>query len=141
MLPDHAAHLMRTVDSQVLELAPEYVLAYVCRGMYRALQSRLAEALDDTKRLGESTSWSPTAIRLHAAILRLIGDKPGAQKLMTKLGDGLEPLGFVEWYERMIEQRDIRAPWIAAHLLADRITSSRHWPALAMRMNLPESIR
>ena len=72
---------------------------------------------------------------------------------MNRLGDGSAlgaPNGFVwyhalrsevdqamDWYERLIEQRDIRAPWIAAHVLGDRIISSPRWPALRRKMNLP----
>jgi len=42
-----------------------------------------------------------------------------------------------EWYEKGIEQRDTRMPFIAAALHGDLLTSSPHWDRLARLMNLP----
>jgi len=81
----------------------------------------------------------------------VIGGRPRAEVLLRG-GDGTgfgAPLGFIlfhgsleesdlsaKWYARAIEQRDTRAPWILAHLLGDRLTSSQHWPALRKMMKL-----
>ena len=42
------------------------------------------------------------------------------------------------WFEKAIEQRDTRAPWIFPHMFGDLLVSSPHWPRLAKMMNLPE---
>jgi hypothetical protein len=92
-------------------------------------------------------------IGLYAGVLAVSGDRPRAEALLSGLGDGTAfgaPLGFIlfhgsldeidlaaKWYARAIEQRDTRAPWILAHLLGDRLTSSRQWPALRTMMKLP----
>ena len=97
--------------------------------------------------------WNVCAIGLYAGVLAVSGYRPRAEALLSGLGDGTAfgaPLGFIlfhgsleeidlaaEWYARAIEQRDTRAPWILAHLLGDRLTSSRQWPALRRMMKLP----
>jgi hypothetical protein len=69
------------------------------------------------------------------------------------LGDGTAfgaPIGWIsyhvarsemdlamDWFEKLIEQHDTRAPWIVPHLYGDLILSHPRWPALARKMNLP----
>lgn len=141
------------VESQVVELAPDFFIPHFYLASYRVLQGRLTEARADAEQTSGLAPWNPGATGLLAGVLSLTGDEAEARRLMSRLGDGSafgSPLAFVDyhlsrsefdqaadWYERLIEQRDIRAPWIAAHFFGDRITSHPRWPALRRKMNLP----
>jgi hypothetical protein len=88
--------------------------------------------------------------------LERTGEEVRAKQLFEKLGDGTAfgaPIGFIfyyiarsemdvamDWFEKLIEQHDTRAPWIVPHLFGNRITSNPRWPALARMMNLPPNV-
>ena len=138
---------------QALELDPNLWLAYLWRGAYHATHARLAEASADLEKAYALAPWNVCVIGLYAGVLAVTGDRPRAETLLSGLGDGTAfgaPLAFIlfhgsldeidlaaEWYARAIAQRDTRAPWILAHLLGDRLTSSQRWPALSRMMKLP----
>jgi serine/threonine-protein kinase len=138
---------------QALELDPNLWLAYLWRGAHHATHARRAEACADLEKAYALAPWNVCVIGLYAGVLAVAGDRLRAETLLSGLGDGTAfgaPLGFVlfhgsleeidlaaEWYARAIEQRDTRAPWILAHLLGDRLTSSQRWPALGRLMKLP----
>lgn len=97
--------------------------------------------------------WNVIAAGLHAGLLALSGNQAAAEQAIATLGDGTAfgaPCGFAtyqavrseldlaaDWYEKAIEQRDTRTPWIVAHLLPGRLTSHYRWPSLRGMMNLP----
>jgi tetratricopeptide (TPR) repeat protein len=141
-------------QQRALELDPNFWLAYVWRGAQRAAEGRLEEACADAQRAYHAAPWNVIAIGLHAGLSSLAGDQQAADKLIGKLGDGSAfgaPCGYVayhgvrseldraaDWYQKAIEQRDTRAPWINAHLFGDRLTYHRRWPELRRMMKLPE---
>lgn len=142
-----------TAARQALELDPNSWLAYLWRGAHHATHARLAEACGDLEKAYALAPWNVCVIGLYAGVLAVSGNRPRAEALLGGLGDGTAfgaPLGFIlfhgsleeidlaaKWYARAIEQRDTRAPWILAHLLGGRLTSSQHWPALKKMMKLP----
>jgi serine/threonine-protein kinase len=139
---------------RALDLDPNFWLAYAWRAVQRAAQGRLEEACADAERAYQAAPWNVIVIGLLAGLLALRGDQPAAEKLIGALGDGSAlgaPCGFIAyhtlraerdqaaaWYEKAIEQRDTRAPWIIAALFGDRLTSHARWPALRRMMKLPE---
>ena len=141
------------VETQAVELAPRFYITYFRLACEQALQGRLAEARANAERLVALAPGNPGAVGALAGILSLVGEEAEALKIMSRLDDGSafgSPWGFVayhalrsecdqaaDWYERMIEQRDIRAPWVAANAFGDRLTSSPRWPALKRMMKLP----
>ena len=44
-----------------------------------------------------------------------------------------------DWYEKMIEARELFAPVFARSPYTRELRASRHWARLARMMNLPES--
>jgi TolB-like protein/Tfp pilus assembly protein PilF len=142
-----------TAARQALELDPNLWLAYLWRGSHHATHARLAEACADLERAYALAPWNVCVIGLLAGVLAVSGDRPRAEALLSGLGDGAAfgaPVGFTlyhgaleeidlaaEWYARAVEQRDTRAPWILAHLLGERLTSSPRWPVLRRMMKLP----
>jgi hypothetical protein len=90
---------------------------------------------------------------MFAGILEQTGDAGRAKTLVEKLGDGSAfgaPAGLVcyhavrgdlnkaaDWFEKVIAQRDTRAPWILPNMTGSFLTSSPRWPRLAKLMNLP----
>jgi Tfp pilus assembly protein PilF len=142
-----------TAERQALELDPSLWLAYLWRGAHHLTHGRLADARADLEKAYAQASWNVCAIGLYAGVLAASGDRPRAEALLGGLGDGAvfgAPLAFVLyhlaiseidraafWYRKAIEQRDTRVPWIAAHLLGDRLTSSDGWPGLKKMMKLP----
>jgi len=142
------------VENQAVELAPGFFIPYFHLACHQVLKGRLAEARSNAERCAALAPWNPGVAGALAGILSLVGDEAGARKLMSGLGDGSafgSPWGFVayhgvrsesdraaDWFEKMIQQRDVRAPYIVASALGDRLTSSPRWPALRRMMNLPE---
>jgi len=140
---------------QVLELDENFWLPYIWLGAYRAIEGRLSDALRFTEKAYSFASWNLTTAGQLAGILERTGDASRAQRLVEKLGDGTAfgaPGGFIAyhvvrseidlaayWFEKAIEQRDTRAPWLFPKMLGDLLTSSPHWPRLAKMMNLPET--
>ena len=88
-----------------------------------------------------------------AAMHERVGENTRAQALLKELGDGTAfgvPGGFfcyysvlanidsaADWYEKAIEQRDPRAPWLFPLQFGELFTSSPRWPGLRRMMNLP----
>jgi len=142
------------VENQAVELAPGFFIPYFQLACQQVLQGRLAEARANAERGFATAPWNPGVAGVLAGILSLLGEEAEARKLLSRLGDGSAfgtPSGFfayhavrsecdraVDWYERMIQQRDMRAPYISALSFGDRLTSSPRWPALRRMMKLPE---
>ncbi len=146
----------QAVMRQLLELDDTYWIAYVWLATSCAMQGRTDEAIVHAEKARALAPWNPPVIGILAGILERKGEKDRAQALLKELGDGTAfgaPAGFftyhavlaqidlaADWFEKVIEQRDTRAPWILPHFFGDLITASPRWPRLAKMMNLPESV-
>ena len=89
-----------------------------------------------------------------AAILARTGEAHRAAALVNGMGESPSPFWgrawyhllrselaeAAHWYEKMIEAREIFAPVYAHSPYTEELRASAHWPRLARRMNLPESI-
>jgi serine/threonine-protein kinase len=138
---------------QILELEPRFWIANLWLGALRVAQERWPEALALTEKAYAVAPGNYFNIGQLSGILTRIGDPVRAGALMQQLGDGGAfgaPAGLVayhlalgeidaaaDWFEKLIDQRDPRAPWIVPHIFGGRLKSSPRWPALARKMNLP----
>jgi len=92
-----------------------------------------------------------------AGLLARTGDQRRAEDILAKLGPpetyGV-PLAWavfhlyqgetesaVDWWEKVIDQRDPNAIVLPRVGFGEALRTSPRWPALARRMNLPESAR
>lgn len=141
---------------QVMELDPNAWIPCLWLGPHFLAQGKIDEALALAERAYTLVPRNWGAIGLLARILELTGDRSRADELHQKIGSGEAygaPAGLffyyairseldlaADWFEKAIEQRDTRAPWILPHLFGTFVTSSSRWPDLRRRMNLPETV-
>jgi len=142
-------------QKQVLELDPNCWLPYGWLGAQYLAEGRIAEALEMLERAHSLAGWNPALAGWLAGVLYRTGNKARAQAIVEGFGDGAAfgaAAGLLAyyatvrdidraayWFEKAIEQRDTRCPWIFPHMLGDAVPSSRYWPRLVKRMNLPEA--
>jgi hypothetical protein len=89
---------------------------------------------------------------LAASLVRL-GEKDRADALLREMGDSPTPIwgrawyhllcseldAAADWYEKMIDARELFAPVLAKSPYTEELRASPHWARLARMMNLPES--
>jgi len=143
-------------QKQVTELDPNYWLPWGWLGIQYRAEGRLAEAIEMLEKAHSLAGWNPVMAGMLAGALDRVGNKANARALVERFGDGAAfgaPAGFlgyyatlrdadraVDWFEKAIEQRDTRCPWIFPHMHSEVILSSPRWPELARKMNLPEVV-
>lgn len=97
--------------------------------------------------------WYPPSIGLYAGILTRLGQVDRGKELIEKLASGERSLtsagwalfhtccGEIDlaanWYERVIEERDVIGIETLQTAIGEPIRSSPRWPKLAAMMNLP----
>ncbi len=137
----------------VLQLDDNFWIAQSWLGFSCLKQNRLTEAIAYEEKARLLASWNPTVIGRLAAMHERVGEKIRAHALLKELGDGTAfgvPGGLLcyyavlgnidsaaDWYEKAIEQRDPRAPWLFPLQFGELFTSSPRWPGLLRTMNLP----
>ena len=135
-----------------LQLDENFWIAHSWLSFSCLKQNRLTEAIAYEEKARSLASWNPTVIGRLAAMHERVGEEIRAQALLKELGDGTAfgvPGGFfcyysvlanidsaADWYEKAIEQRDPRAPWLFPLQFGDLLTSSPRWPDLKRMMNL-----
>jgi serine/threonine-protein kinase len=138
---------------QLPELDATFWLAYTWLGVIRWQRGVPAEALPLVEKAYSLVPSNWFIIGLLAGILEQTGDTGRTNTLVEKLGDGTAfgaPVGLVcyhfvrgdlnkaaDWFEKVIAQRDTRAPRILPNALGGFWMSSPHWRRLAKLMNLP----
>jgi len=136
-----------------LQLDENFWIAQSWMGFSCLKQNRMTEAIAYEEKARSLAPWNPTVIGRLAGMHERVGEKSRAQALLEELGNGTAfgvPGGFLcyhsvladvdsaaGWYEKAIEQRDPRAPWLFPMQFGDLLTSSPRWPGLMRRMNLP----
>jgi serine/threonine-protein kinase len=127
---------------------PSYLPHYVIALCY-FFQGKLAEARESAEEAFRRAPWHPGAIGFLAGLLVRVGEKERAEKLLATLQE-TTPTGMImyhlvrseidaaiDYYERDIELRNLRAPLYAAAGLFKPLRASPRWPKLAKMMNLP----
>jgi len=140
---------------QVIELDPNFWLPYQWLCCDRMVHGLIPEALPFAEKAYSLSPSNWDTAGILAGILDRMGTNARAMQLLEKLGDGMAfgaPMGWIpyhvarsemdlamDWFEKLIEQHDTRAPWIVPHLYGDLILSHPRWPDLARKMNLPRA--
>lgn len=136
----------------ILQLDENFWIAHSWLSFSCLKQNRLTEAIAHEEKARSRASWNPTVIGRLAAMNERGGNTSRARALLEQLGDGSAfgtASGFfcyysvladidsaADWYQKAIEQRDPRAPWLFPMQFADLLTSSPRWPGLRQAMNL-----
>ena len=123
-----------------LQLDENFWIAQSWMGFSCLKQNRMPEAIAYEEKARALAPWNPTLIGRLAGMHERVGEKSRAQALLEELGSGTAlgvPGGFLcyhevladvdsaaGWYEKAIEQRDPRAPWLFPMQFGDLLTSS-----------------
>ena len=139
---------LKALDIAQNELMPHLTLGEV----YLAL-GRVAEAVASAERAHRNFPQQSMATGLLAASLVRLGERDRAEALLREMGDSPTPIwgrawyhllcseidAAADWYEKMIEARDLFAVVYANSLYTAELRASPHWARLARMMNLPDS--
>jgi serine/threonine-protein kinase len=130
---------------------------YLALARVHSFRGRLAEALEAAEKAYQLASWNVRVMAAFAAVLIQSGDRQRAAEIVAKLeaqsGVYGTPMALAvfhamcgeadpaaDWFEKAIEQRDPSAIGYLRTPLMKIVQTSPRWPALAMRMNLPEAV-
>jgi eukaryotic-like serine/threonine-protein kinase len=140
---------------KVLEADPNFWTAHLQLGFYYLVQGMNAEAMEPVQKAFQLAPWNARAIGIMAGALVRTGNTAQAEGLIRKLRESSEtqgvPMGLVffhcicgeveeaaAWYDKAIDERDPSVISLLGGLIKTLRSSSR-WPALASRLNLPET--
>ncbi len=117
-----------------------------------AARERFTEALPVAEKAFSRAPWYPPSVGIYAGILTRLGQVDRGKELIHQLGSGERALtsygwalfhtccGEIElaanWYERVIEERDVIGMETLQSAIGEPIRSSPRWPKLAAMMNL-----
>ena len=126
---------------------PHYVIA-----LSYFFQGKLAEAREPAEETFRIAPWTTGTVGFLAGLLAKAGDKDRAEKLLATI-PGTNPLGMamyhlvcseidaaIDWFERDIELRNLRAPIYASAGFLKPLRVHPRWPKLAKMMNLPGAV-
>jgi serine/threonine-protein kinase len=131
---------------KAMEMDPNHWLPHFAISLSHALRGEFAAARPFAERSAQAAPWYAPLLGLLAGILARLGEKEGADELVTRLRD-MRPAGLLtyhslcsgtdttaDWLAKMIEDHE---PLAATLSCLKPIRSSPRWPALAKMMNLP----
>jgi TolB-like protein/tetratricopeptide (TPR) repeat protein/predicted Ser/Thr protein kinase len=125
-----------------------YVAQFViASGLF--FQGKLAEAREPAEDAFRLAPWHAGVVGLLAGLLAQTNERDRAEKLIATMR-GMIPFGMItyhlvqseidaaiDWYERLIEQRQPIAAELASAGYLKPLRSNPRWPKLAKMMNLP----
>jgi tetratricopeptide (TPR) repeat protein len=131
---------------KAVEMDASHWMPHFTIGLSYAMRGEFAAARPAAERSVQAVPWFAPALGLLAGILARLDEKERADELVAKLRN-MAHIGLllyhilfsendttVDWFAKMIEDRDpLAPPWSRLKL----IRSSPRWPALAKMMNLP----
>ena len=138
----------KALDISESEIHPHLAFAET----YLAL-GRVDEALASAERAHRNLPQQSMGTGFLAALLVRLGEKDRANALLRQMGASPIPIwgrawyhllcseleAAAEWYEKMIEAREVFAPVYANSLYTEELRGSPYWSRLARMMNLAES--
>jgi len=138
----------KALDISESEIHPHLAFAET----YLAL-GRVDEALASAERAHRNLPQQSMGTGFLAALLVRLGEKDRADALLREMGASPTPIwgrawyhllcseleAAAEWYEKMIEAREVFAPVYANSLYTEELRGSPYWSRLARMMNLAES--
>jgi eukaryotic-like serine/threonine-protein kinase len=139
----------------ILDLDPNFVMAYARLADDHAARRMFAEALPFAEKAYSVAPWSSLAIGAYAGLLIRTGEEDRGKELIRKLGSG-EAYGAsigltffhtycgeidqaADWIEKAIEERFPSGLYWLQGATGEPIRASPRWPKLAALMNLPPS--
>ena len=139
----------KALDISESEIHPHLAFAET----YLAL-GRVDEALASAERAHRNLPQQSMGTGFLAALLVRLGEKDRADALLREMSASPTPIwgrawyhllcseleAAAEWYEKMIEAREVFAPVYANSLYTEELRASPYWSRLARMMNLPESL-
>jgi tetratricopeptide (TPR) repeat protein len=151
-----AAHRYQEAEREYrhsLELNEKFMQAWLDLGGLHFVRGETAEALRCFEKAYSLAPWDMRVVGTLAGLLACNGDQRRADELLGKLGppetSGVPRAIFhlykgevenaVGWLEKAIDQRYPQAIVLPRLGVGENLRSSPRWPALAKRMNLPES--
>ena len=138
----------KALDIAQNEIHPHLAIAEAHLGM-----GNIDEAVAAAERAHRNLPQQSMGTGFLAAVLRRRGDANRAATLLREVGDTPIPLWgrawyhllcsevaeAARWYEKMIDAREVFAPFYASSPYAAELRASPYWAKLARMMNLPES--
>ena len=139
---------------KALDIAQNEIHPHLALGEAYLALGRIAEAVASAERAHRNFPQQSMATGLLAASLVRLGEKDRAEELLREMGDSPTPLwgrawyhllcsevdAAADWYQKMIEARELFAPVFANSPYTKELRASPHWARLARMMNLPESL-
>jgi tetratricopeptide (TPR) repeat protein len=139
----------------ILELEENFHLGWSALGQSLFARGETGEAIRCFEKAHSLAPFETRAVAALAGLLSRTGEKLRAEELLAKLGPPETysvPLAWaifhlycgetekaVDWWEKAIDQRDPNAVFWPRFTVGGALRASPRWPALAKRMNLPES--
>ena len=139
--------------SKAMDIAQNEIHPHLALGEAYLALGRIAEAVAAAERAHRNFPQHSMATGFLAASLVRLGEKERADALVHEMGDSPTPIwgrawyhllcsevgAAADWYEKMIDAREMFAPVYAHSLYTAELRASSHWAKLARMMNLPES--
>ena len=139
----------------ILELDQNSHTAWTSLGGVHFVREEITEAIRCIERAYSLAPFFTAALGCLAGLLARTGDMVRAEELLGRLGPPESygaPIGWaafhlyrgetekaVDWWEKVIDQRDPWAVVAPRYWAAGALHASPRWPTLAKRMNLPTS--
>jgi len=142
------------IMERVIEIDPSAWIASVWLAPWYVRRGELRKARLHAERTHALFPTHPAPIGTLAAVLSLEGDQERAAGLLEGMGTegAATPIGWyayhmnrgepalaAPWFDKAVEQRDTRAPFIMPGMFGRQFVSTPYWPPLRRKMNLPES--
>ena len=139
---------------KALDIAQDEIHPHLAMAEAYLAMGNLAEAVVSAERAHRNLPQQSMGTGFLAATLMRRGEKERAHALLREMGDSPSPLWgrawyhllcsevveAARWYEKMIDAREVFAPFYAHSVYTTELRASPHWARLARMMNLPESV-
>jgi TolB-like protein/Tfp pilus assembly protein PilF len=139
---------LKALDIADNEIHPHLALSEAYLGL-----GKVTEAVASAESAHRNLPQQSMGTGLLAALLVRIGERDRAETLLAEMGSSPTPIwgrvwyhllcseidAAAVWYEKMIEAREIFAPFYAQSFYTAELRASHYWPKLARMMNLPDS--
>jgi serine/threonine-protein kinase len=137
---------------RALEIADNEIHPHLAFGEAYLALGRVREAIASADTAHRNLPQQSMGTGFLAAMLVRVGEGDRAEALLREMGDAPTPIwgrawhhllcsdvdAAADWYEKMIEARDMFAPVYANSLYTAQLRTSSRWAKLARMMNLPE---
>jgi tetratricopeptide (TPR) repeat protein len=138
---------------KALDIAQNEIHPHLAMAEAYLAMGNLTEAVASAERAHHNLPQQSMGTGFLAATLMRRGEKDRAHALLREMGDSPSPIWgrawyhllcsevaeAARWYEKMIDAREVFAPFYANSPYTRELRASPYWPKLARMMNLPDS--